>query len=170
MHGIGDAVHEIDDAKEDHKRPALQLHIEGQIDYHGGQQDADSKPRLEFAPPGTGALDDVAHDRVIEGVKYAGRYHDDGDRGQLRGGELMGKKDECQKVTGDKVVHHVTSDSAKREHPKVALFDTLVFQDKHSVSFTEYGIRWYKSISFNPWSRNAFICSFLSTRPVRGWT
>ena len=134
MHGIGNAVHEIDDAKEDHKGPALQLHIEGQINYHGGQQDADSKPGLEFAPPSTGALDDVAHDRVIECVKHAGRYHDDSNRGQLRGGELMGKKDECQEVTGDKVVHHVTSDSAKREHPKVALFDTLIFQNKHSIS------------------------------------
>ena len=83
VHGVGNAVGEIDNAKENDKRPSLQLRVEGQVDDDGGRQDADQEPGLEFAPFCTGALDDVAHDRIVQSVKNTGSDHDSGDGQEL---------------------------------------------------------------------------------------
>ncbi len=62
MHGIGDGIGKVNEAEEDHKGPALQPDIEGQIHHQAGGKDADELPGLVLAPLGAGTLDDVAHD------------------------------------------------------------------------------------------------------------
>ena len=135
MHRVGDGVEEVHDAEEPDEAPALELDVEGQIDDHGGGQDTDDEPGLELAPARARALDDVAHDRVVQRVEHAGGDHDRGDRGKLRGGELVGEEDKGQQIAGDEVIHHISADGADGEHDQVSFDDLLIFHAFHSVSF-----------------------------------
>ena len=83
MHGVCQAVQEIDDAKCPDETPALQAGIENERHDKGRADDTDEKPGLELAPFRAGALNDITHDRIIDCVKNTGSNHDAGDGGQL---------------------------------------------------------------------------------------
>lgn len=94
VHGVGNAEQEIGNAEKPDKAPALELRVEQSVDHHGGRQYADDQPGLEFAPFGAGALNDVAHDGVVQRVKYPGAHHDGRDSGELGGIQPTGKENE----------------------------------------------------------------------------
>ena len=125
VHGVGDAVEEVDDAEEPHEAPALEARVEGQIDHDRGGEDADDQPGLELAPAGARALDDVAHDGVVQRVEHTGGDHDGRDGGELSGGKLVGEEDKGVEVAGDQVVHHVAPHGAQGEHDEVFLLRGL---------------------------------------------
>ena len=115
MHGVGDGVEEVHQAKEPHEAPALQLGVEHQVHHHRGAEDADHQPGLELAVAAAGALDDVAHDGVVQRVKDPGRHHDGGDGGELGRGEKAGKQHKGQKLAGKQVIDHVPANGAQGE-------------------------------------------------------
>ena len=117
MHRIGDAVQEINQTEERDKSPAVQLDIECEIDDNRGGQNPNDKPGLEFAPSGAGAFNDVAHQRIVQGVEDTGSDHDRSDGAELGISKLMREQYKGQQITVDQVVHHIPADSAEREHP-----------------------------------------------------
>jgi len=121
MHGVGDAVHEVHHAEEPYEAPALKLRIEKQVHDHRRCDDTYHEPRLEFAPAGAGALDDVAHDGVVERVEHACADHYRAYCRKLRRGERAGEQHIGEQIAGDKVIHHVAANCAEREHYKVFL-------------------------------------------------
>lgn len=70
MHRVGDRIEEIDHAEKRDEAPALQARVEREIHNDGRGKDADHEPRLELAVARAGALDDVAHDGVVERVEH----------------------------------------------------------------------------------------------------
>ena len=135
VHRVGDAVHKVDKAKEPHEGPALQMHVEGQVDDQRGRQDADHKPGLELTPARTGVLDDVAHDGVVERVKDARADHDRRDGRKLRRRELVREEHKGEQITRDEVVDHVSPDGAEREHEQIAFGNFCVFHGEAPFSF-----------------------------------
>ena len=85
MHRICDAVQKIDYAEEVYKTPALQPNIEGKIDYNGSCNDSDHQPGFEFTPASSGAFNNVAHNRVIQGIKDSSSDHNCRNCRELRG-------------------------------------------------------------------------------------
>ena len=124
MHRVRDAVREVDDAEEYDERPALKRRVERQEYDNGRGKYACQKPRLEFAPFRAGALDDVAHDRIVQRIEDTCCDHDSGDSKQLRVCELLCEHDVREEATGEQVVHHVAANSAQRVEYQVffALF------------------------------------------------
>ena len=100
VHGEGDGVHEVHHAEKDDEVPSLQGAVEGNVDHNAGQQNTNDQPRLKFAEPGAGALNDIAHDGVIEGIEDTGAHHDGGNGGQLGCRQASGK----EHVGQDKIV------------------------------------------------------------------
>ena len=119
MHSVGNAVQEVHDAEEDHEGPAGQLHIEGQVNDHGSGEDADDQPGLEFAPSAAGALDDIAHDGVVQRVKNTGGDHDRRDRAQLRRVQLLCIENKSQQIARDQIVDHIAAYGAQGEEPEI---------------------------------------------------
>ena len=133
MHRIGNAVSEINEAEEDDERPALQLRIKRKIDHDRGGKHTGKKPRLEFAPFCAGLLNDIAHDRVIQGVKNTRGDHDRRDRDELALGELFREQDVRQDAVVEEEIHHIPADSAERVEDEVFLsFFTFLFGDRLS--------------------------------------
>ena len=143
VHGVGNGVAEIDHPKEHHKGPALELHIKGQIYHHTGQRNANGQPRLVLAPFGPGPLDDVAHDGVIQRVKYPGCHHNGGNGHKLSGGQLPGKQDIHQQEIGKQLVEHIPAHRAQGEQPKVSLAISICFVHSNTLPFTCLCIIYY---------------------------
>ena len=119
MHGIGDGVEEVGQSKEGDEAPALQLCVEGGDNHGGGGQNADDQPGLEFAEAGAGTLDDIAHHRVIQGIKHPGSHHDDGHGAELSRGQLAGEEHIGQQKVGEQRIGHISANGTQREHPQI---------------------------------------------------
>ena len=127
MHRVGDRVHEIYDPEEPDEAPALKIGVEGEVYDDARREYADNEPGLELAPAGACALDDVAHDGVVERIEDSCGNNDGGNRGELRIGEAAGEEDEGHYAACEEEIHHVAADRAEREHYKVFLSDFKIF-------------------------------------------
>ena len=118
-HGVGDAEEEVHEAEEPHEGPPLELGVEGGIDDQRGGDHARQYPGLELAVLAPGALDDVAHDGVVQSVEDPGAEHDGRDGGELARGEVLGEEHEGQQKVGDQGVDHVPAHGAQGEHDQI---------------------------------------------------
>ena len=136
VHRVGDRIEEIDHAEKRDEAPALQARVEREIHNDGRGEDADHEPRLELAVARAGALDDVAHDGVVERVEHTRADHDRRHRAELRGGEMACKQDIREYEVGEQVIDHIPSDRAEGEHPEIAFIRCHVFHVSSSFSRT----------------------------------
>ena len=65
MHCVCNTVCEVYDTEEPDECPAFESDIECQVHNDRSAEDTDDQPWLVFAPAGPGALNDVAHQRVV---------------------------------------------------------------------------------------------------------
>ena len=134
VHRVGDRIQEIDHAEKRDEAPSLQIRVEREIHDDGRGQDADHEPRLEFAVARAGALDDVAHDGVVERVEHARADHDRRHRAELCGGEMAREQNEGENEVGEQVIDHIPSHRAEGEHPEIAFIRCHVFHGSSSFS------------------------------------
>ena len=80
---------------------------------------ADHDPGLELAPFRARALDDVAHDRVVERVKDPRTDHDRRNGRKLRCRQRARKEHKGQKKVRDQGIDHVAPHGAEGEHDQV---------------------------------------------------
>ena len=69
----------------------------------------------------TSALYDVAHDGVVERVKYSRGNDDGGYRAELRIRKAARKEHEGYDAAREQIIHHVPADRAEREHYEIFL-------------------------------------------------
>ena len=138
MHGVCNAVHEIDDAEEPHKAPALQIGVEREVFHNTGREYAYHEPRLELAVFAAGTLNDVAHDGVVQRVKYTRADHYSGYRHELCRREAAGKKHIGKNKVGKELIHHVSANRAEWEHYQIFLLSLQVVHA--AVSLLKYSI------------------------------
>ena len=121
VHGVSDAVHEVNNAEEPDKAPALQVGVEREVDDDRRRHDADDEPRLELAPARACALDYIAHYRVVERIKDTRADHYRRDGGKLRRVKLACEKNIREYEICEEIVYHISSDSSQRVHYEVFL-------------------------------------------------
>ena len=121
VHGVGDGIHQIDEAEERHEAPAFQSGVEGGVHHRTGQQNADQQPWLEFAIAGASAFDDVAHNGVIQRIEYPSGHHNGRNGRQLRRRQAAGEQNVGQDKVGKQGVDHIPAYGAQGEHPQVFL-------------------------------------------------
>ena len=130
VHGVGNAVKEIDHGKEPDKWPARELCVECGIHDKRGGKNADDEPRFVFAPACSGALNNIAHNRIVERVKYTCTDHNSGHSTQLGSIQPAGKKYKGENKVREQVVDHIPSYGSKREHDQIAFESFLIFHDR----------------------------------------
>ena len=123
MHGIGNAVQEINDAEKPDKTPTLQSDIKGQIDDHRGCQYSNYEPWFEFTPACSCPFNNIPHDGVIQCIKDSRGNHDCRNCRELSCGEIVREKNEGQQITCDKIIYHVSPDGSERKHDQIFLSD-----------------------------------------------
>lgn len=112
MHGVGNGIQEVDHAEEDDEAVSLQVGIESKVDDQRSGHDTDGQPGLELTPLGSGAVDNVAHDRVVESIEDSSGYHDGTDGSQLAGSQLTGEHNVSQDKAGEQLIDHIASNRA----------------------------------------------------------
>ena len=129
VHGVGDAVQEIDDPEEPYKAPTLQIRIEGQIHHHGRGDDADDEPGLEFAPPCSRLLNNVSHNRIVQSIEDPGRHHNSCNGTKLGIGKRSCKQNESHDAVGKQIVDGIPPDGTYGKQDQIS-FQLFFFHIK----------------------------------------